>query len=87
MNKSDLSKQVAAATGNTQAVTAEIVSTLFDTMAGMLLAGEKITIHGFGTFTLTERAARLAVKPGTKERIQVPAKKAVKFTAGTGLKP
>jgi DNA-binding protein HU-beta len=87
MNKTDLIKKVAASTGHTQLVTGDIVDAVFENLTAALVNdGEKITIQGFGNFAVKERAARIAVKPGTTERIQVPAKKVVKFTPGSGLK-
>ena len=86
MNKSDLSKKVAADLGLTQVESARILNHLFDEIVSQVQAGEKVTIQGFGSFALKERAARMAVKPGTTEKIQVPAKKVVKFSAGSDLK-
>jgi len=47
--------------------------------------GESITLVGFGSFSVTKRAAREGVNPQTKERINIPAKNVVKFKAGKML--
>ena len=51
-----------------------------------LAKGEKVTISGFGTFSVRTRKARTAVKPGTRERIEVPARKTVAFKPSKELK-
>ncbi len=51
-----------------------------------LKKGEKIQLVGFGTFEVSERAARVGRNPQTKEEIQIPASKAPKFKAGKALK-
>ena len=48
--------------------------------------GEKISLVGFGTFEVKERAAKTAINPRTKETVNVPAKKVPTFKAGKGLK-
>ncbi|MCC8192605.1 MAG: HU family DNA-binding protein [Ruminococcus sp.] len=62
------------------------VKTVIDTITDSLIKGEKISLVGFGTFEVKERAARTALNPQTKEVVNVPAKKAVTFKAGKGLK-
>ena len=49
------------------------------------LAGGKISLLGFGSFSTTEKAARKGVNPKTKEVIDIPARKVVKFKAGAEL--
>ena len=51
-----------------------------------LKKGEKIQLVGFGTFEVSERAARVGRNPQTKEEIKIPASKAPKFKAGKALK-
>lgn len=48
-------------------------------------AGDKVSLVGFGTFSVAERAARTGINPSTKQTIKIPAKKVVKFKAGTEL--
>ncbi|KAF0096216.1 MAG: DNA-binding protein HU-beta [Puniceicoccaceae bacterium 5H] len=47
---------------------------------------QNVTLVGFGTFSVVERAARTGMNPQTKEKIQIAASKAVKFKPGSGLK-
>ena len=50
-----------------------------------LADGDKIALVGFGTFSVSERPAREGINPATKEKIQIAAKKVVKFKAGAEL--
>jgi DNA-binding protein HU-beta len=50
-----------------------------------MAAGDKVTLLGFGTFSVSERAAREGRNPQTGETMNIPAKKVVKFKAGTKL--
>lgn len=51
-----------------------------------LVSGQKVTLVGFGTYSVSKRAARQGVDPQTKKKIKIPASKAVKFKAGKALK-
>ena len=55
-------------------------------VAEELKKGEKIQLVGFGTFEVSERAARVGRNPQTKQEITIPASKAPKFKAGKALK-
>ena len=48
--------------------------------------GESVTLIGFGTYTTIERKARIGRNPGTGEELRIPAKKAIKFKVGKGLR-
>ena len=50
-----------------------------------LVAGDKVALIGFGTFSVNERPAREGINPATKEKIQIAAKKVAKFKAGAEL--
>ena len=58
----------------------------FDTIVETLSGGEDVTITGFGTFGITERAAREGRNPQTGEPMQIPAGKTPRFRPGTQLK-
>ena len=62
-----------------------VTSVLEGVIQGVKNDGE-VQIIGFGTFSVVDRAARTGVNPKTKEKIQIPASKAVKFKAGSKLK-
>ena len=62
------------------------VKAFTEVVAEELKKGEKIQLVGFGTFEVSERAARVGRNPQTKKEIQIPASKAPKFKAGKALK-
>lgn len=86
MNKSDLIAQVAEKTGLTKKVAGDAVESVFSIIADALAAGEKVTLVGFGTFEVRERAARRGVNPATGESIEIPASRVPAFKAGKSLK-
>ncbi len=90
MNKKTMAMELASRTGLSQVKAAEVIKELFDVdngvIANALASGDKVLLAGFGTFTVRERAARVGVKPGTTERIQIPAKKQAHFKPGTSLR-
>lgn len=53
---------------------------------GALQGGDKVPLVGFGTFAVSERAARSGRNPQTGEPVEIPARKAVTFKAGSALK-
>lgn len=64
----------------------DIVKDVFDVIQNELTDGDGVAIHGFGSFSVAERAARTARNPTTGEPVQVPAKRAVKFKPAKALK-
>ena len=86
MNKSELIDYVATETGLSKKDAGAAVNAVFDGIQGQLAKGGIVQITGFGTFDVRERAARTGVKPGTSEKIQIPASKAPGFKAGKSLK-
>jgi len=85
MNKGDLVNQIAENVGISKNQATEALSTVLDGIAGTLAKGDKATLVGFGTFSVSERSARTGRNPQTGEEIQIPAKKVVKFKAGKEL--
>ena len=57
-----------------------------DTVKKTLKSGDKLTLTGFGTFEVRERAARKGINPRTKQEIKIPASKYPAFKPGKGLK-
>ena len=53
---------------------------------GSLEEGEKVSLVGFGTFSVKERSARVGVNPQTRAKINIPARKVPYFKAGKKLK-
>jgi DNA-binding protein HU-beta len=62
------------------------LNSFIDAITVALKKGDKVTLVGFGTFSVVKRKARLAKNPRTGATIKVPAKKAPKFKAGRELK-
>ena len=79
LNKSDLVKALASATGTTQGEAQGQIDTIFQTIQSALRSGGKVSIHGFGTFSTKERAARTGRNPATGAFIQIAASTSVKF--------
>ncbi|MGE5768165.1 MAG: HU family DNA-binding protein [Bacteroidota bacterium] len=86
MNKNDLVAVVADKTGLSKADATKSVDCVFDAITDSLKTGEEVRLVGFGTFTVSKRAASEGRNPRTGERIQIPASKQPKFKAGKGLK-
>lgn len=86
MNKTDLINAVAAKSNLTKKVAGDVVDAVFESITEALAAGDKVTLVGFGTFEVRDRAARMGVNPSTKEPIQIPATRVPAFKAGKALK-
>ena len=82
MNKTDLFKKISDAAVMSQAYAKKALDATLDAIKEGLVAGDKIQLVGFGTFAVSERAARKGVNPATKETIDIAAKKIAKFKAG-----
>jgi DNA-binding protein HU-beta len=85
MNKGDLINQVADAAGITKAQAGEAVNAVFGGIEGCLKSGDKISLIGFGTFSVNHRPARDGRNPSTGKTIKIAAKNVVKFKAGKAL--
>jgi DNA-binding protein HU-beta len=85
MNKSDLIDAIAAEAGVTKGVSRRVVEAFVTTVYKALKEKDKVSIVGFGTFAVIERAARTGVNPANKVPIQIPAKKVAKFKPGAEL--
>lgn len=86
MNKTDLIADVAGKTGLTKKDTEKTINALFSSIQGALANGEQVTMIGFGTFKVRDRAARNTRNPQTGEAINLPATKVPAFKAGKTLK-
>ncbi len=85
MNKSELIDAIASEAGLNKADSKKALDAFVSAVSSALKKGDKIALVGFGTFSLSERAARTGINPHTKEAIEIPAKKVVKFKAGAEL--
>jgi len=86
MNKSELIDAVADKADLSKADASKAVDAFMDSVAGALKQGDEVTLVGFGTFTVRDRAARTGRNPRTGETIQIPASKMPGFKAGKALK-
>ena len=86
MNKTELVAAIAERTELTKKDADQALKAFIDVVGDELSKGEKIQLAGFGTFEVTERAARDGINPRTKETIHIPASKPPKFKAMKSLK-
>jgi DNA-binding protein HU-beta len=86
VNKNELVGVVADNTGLSRSDAAKAVDGVFDAISSALKGGDEVRLVGFGTFTVSQRAASEGRNPRTGETIQIPASKQPKFKAGKGLK-
>ena len=84
MNNTDLVNAIAA-TGISKADSKQALDAALDAIAEALKQGDKVALLGFGTFSVNERPARTGINPATKEKIQIEAKKVIKFKPGAEL--
>lgn len=85
MNKGDLVEKVAQDCDLSKAVAEKALNSVMDAILEAVSAGDKVTLIGFGTFSVSERAAREGRNPQTGKTINIPARKVVKFKAGSKL--
>ncbi len=85
MNKSQLIDAMAAKAEMSKADAKKALDAFISATTEALSNGDKIALVGFGSFSVSERSARTGRNPQTKEIIQIPAKKVVKFKAGSEL--
>lgn len=86
MNKTELVVAVAEKAGITKAEASKVVAATFDAITEALASGDKVTLVGFGTFSVKDRAARTGINPRTKETVEIPATKTPAFKATNALK-
>ena len=84
--KTQLVDLVADKTGLTRKQSEEAVSAMLECVTDAIKQGKSVGLPGLGTLSVRETAARTGVRPGTSERIQIPAGKKVNFKAATTLK-
>lgn len=85
MNKAELISAIAAESGLTKADSKRALDATVKSITAALKKGDKVSLVGFGTFSVAQRAARTGVNPSTKKAIKIPAKKVAKFKAGADL--
>ncbi|MCK9293731.1 MAG: HU family DNA-binding protein [Desulfobulbaceae bacterium] len=85
MNKGELVEKVAKSCGLSKAAAEKALDSVLAAISDAVAADDKVTLIGFGTFSVTERAAREGRNPQTGKKIKIAAKKVVKFKAGSKL--
>ena len=85
MNKSQLVDAMAKDAGISKAAAKKALESFLDSVEGAMKKGDKVSLIGFGTFSVQTRKAREGRNPATGKAIKIPAKKVVKFKAGSEL--
>ena len=85
MNKTELIEKIAAGSGLSKADSKKALDATVAAVKDALVAGDKVSLVGFGTFSVNERPAREGINPANKQKIQIAAKKVAKFKAGAEL--
>jgi len=86
MNKTELVAEIAKKTELSKKDSEKALGAFIDTVAEALKNGDKVQLVGFGTFEVSERAARSGRNPQTGETIEISASRSPKFKAGKALK-
>jgi integration host factor subunit beta len=87
MTKSELVERLSYVNGTLNKKEAElVVNTIFDSIGNALLAGDRVEIRGFGSFTIRERDSREARNPKSGEIVKIPNKKTPFFKTGKELR-
>ena len=85
MNKKELVECIASAADISKAAAEKALNGTLAAIADTLKKGDKVTLVGFGTFSVSKRDARQGRNPQTGQAIKIPAKKVAKFKAGSKL--
>lgn len=86
MNKAELVERIAGKAGITKVQAENAVSGFMEAVNDVITKGEKLTLVGFGTFSVSQRAARTGKNPRTGAKIKIAARKVPKFSPGQVLK-
>ena len=86
VTKADLVSKIAAETGLKKVEAERALVAMTAAIQGALQDGKKVTLVGFGTFSIADRKERMGRDPQTKKPIRIPASKAVRFKAGKAMK-
>ena len=86
VTKADLVSAIANGAGLKKADAEKALGALTGAVQNALIDGKKVTLVGFGSFSVSHRAARMGRDPQTKKPIQIKASNGVKFKAGKALK-
>ncbi|MDH4317700.1 MAG: HU family DNA-binding protein [Desulfobulbaceae bacterium] len=85
MNKSDLVESIASGASISKVAAERGLNNMLKTISGAMEEGERVTLVGFGSFSIVDRAPRLGRNPKTGELVHIPSRKAIKFNPGKQL--
>ncbi len=85
MNKAELVEAIASEAGLSKAAAKSALDAFINTTTSALKSGDRVALVGFGSFSVSERAARKGRNPQTGKEINIAAKKVVRFKAGAEL--
>ena len=86
MTKAEFVDKLAEKGEITKKLASDTINLVFSSISEVLVAGEEISIPGFGKFSVVTRKARTGLNPQTKARINIPETKVPKFTSAKALK-
>ncbi|HLY27733.1 MAG TPA: HU family DNA-binding protein [Aggregatilineales bacterium] len=86
MKKSEFIAAVAKESGTSRVEADKVINAALDVITKSLKGGDKVTLTGFGTFEVRNRAARVGMNIRTRQKIKIPASKRPVFSAGAVLK-
>jgi DNA-binding protein HU-beta len=86
VTKSEFVEQVSSESGLSKSDATKAVDAVLQVIEDTLKRGSEVSFTGFGKFSVADRGARQGVNPQTGERIQIPASKVPRFSAGSALK-
>ncbi len=86
MSREDLIKKIAGATGISQKLSGVALAAVLEGVTQALESGDKVSLVGFGTFSVAQRKARNGINPKTKKPLKIAARKVPVFKAGKKLK-
>lgn len=85
MNKTELTNEIAAKAGLNKVAAKAALDACLESIAQALANADKVQLIGFGTFSVVDKPERTGINPRTKERLVIPARKAVKFKPAAEL--
>ncbi len=85
MNKTELINEIAAKAGLNKTDAKKALEATLESIEQALANDDKVQLIGFGTFSIVEKEARTGINPRTKEKIQIAARKVVKFKPAAEL--
>lgn len=85
MNRTDLANEIAAKAGMSKANAKLALDAALESISQALAKDDKVALIGFGTFSMVQKEARAGINPRTKEKIEIPARKVVKFKPAADL--